>query len=387
MMMDSAAKSVLLRALSDKESPLFMSKSTEAVMEFMKQNGFKVKRPHVKSILQSRKSAAIGISNASERKISEVSRPYDIKQAFWVCMHGDVIVLSRQKRYGTNYRLVLILVEQISNYVFLEALYSTKFDSVKKAFDSIFDRCASLPDKCEKLIFDNGVEVTSNSFKNWFSKLGIRINYVFKRQDRLSRGSPLAEISIRRFRKHLESYRLEYGMSSDFKSVLSDIERTMNNEPLNVLGGISSLQALSHDPKYMSMIKFSKRIKRRKFLKKEMTIERTIKKYDIVKIKRFRKKAKFGKESDGILSSNLFVILDVIENDFVSRYKIGSVFTLEPVYKGRFTYHELDVMNISLPLARYYECVNFLGPSKIVDGHKIFTPNFSAHEYIMRNPK
>ena len=49
-MMDSAAKSVLLRALSDKESPLFMSKSTEAVMEFMKQNGFKVKRPHVKSI-------------------------------------------------------------------------------------------------------------------------------------------------------------------------------------------------------------------------------------------------------------------------------------------------------------------------------------------------
>ena len=385
--MDSAARSLLLRALSDKESPLFMTKSTEAVMEYMKRYGYKLKRPLVKSILQSRKSSMIGITNASERKISEVSKPFDIKQAFWVCMHGDVIVLSRQKRYGTNYRLVLILVEQISNYVYLEALYSTKFESVKKAFDSIFDRCASLPDKCETLIFDNGVEVSSNRFKNWFSKLGIRINYVFKRHVRLSRGSPLAEISIRRFRKHLESYRLEFGMSTDFKSVLSDIEHTMNNEPLHVLGGISSLQALSHDPKYMSQLKFSNRIKRRKFLKQEINIERNLKKFDIVRIKKFRKKDKFGKESHGIMSSNYYVILDVKVDDFVSRYQLGSVFSLKPVFEGRYTYHELVVVNISIAFARYHECVNFSGPSKIVDGHKIFTPNYSPHEYIMSVPK
>ena len=93
---------------------------------------------------------------------------------------------------------------------------------------------------------------------------------MFKRPERLSRGSPLAEISIRRFGKHLESYRLEFGMSADFKSVLNDIERTMNIEPLHVLGGISSSQALSHDPKYMSQLKFSNRIKRRKFLKEKV---------------------------------------------------------------------------------------------------------------------
>ena len=39
-----------------------------------------------------------------------------------------------------------------------------------------------------------------------------------------------------------------------------------------------------------------------------------------------------------------------------------------------------------LSLPRYHGCVNFSGPSKIEDGHKIFTPNFSAHEYIMKNP-
>ena len=385
--MESDAKSVLIQALNDKQSPLFLSKSVEAIMKYMNQRGFKVTRPFVKSILQSRKSATIGISNVSERKISEVSRPYDIKQAFWICLHGDVIVLSRQKHYGTNYRLILILVEQISNYVFLEALSSTKFDSVKKAFESIFDRCASLPHKCEKLVFDNGVEVSSNQFKNWFSKLGIRINYVFKRQERVSRGSPLAEVTIRRFRKYLESYRLEYGMSRDFKTVLSDIERIMNNEPLHVLGGLSSSKALSQDPKYLSMMKFSNRIKRRKYLRQEMSVIRSIKKYDIVRIKKFRRKEKFSKESDSILSSSYYVILDVLENDFVSRYQIGSVFTLEPVYKGHFTFHEIDKVNISLPFARYYECVNFSGPHRIVNGEKIFTPNFSAHEFIMSNPK
>ena len=86
------------------------------------------------------------------------------------------------------------------------------------------------------------------------------------------------------------------------------------------------------------------------------------------------------------MSSNHFVILDVKVDDFVSRYRRGSVFSLKPVFEGRFTFHETVVVNISLAFARYHECVNFSGPSKIVDGNKIFTPDYSTHEYIMGVP-
>ena len=62
--------------------------------------------------------------------------------------------------------MVLLLVEQISNHVFLEALFSTKLEFVKIAFDRLFDRCASLLGELEKLIFDSGIEVSSNSFRD-----------------------------------------------------------------------------------------------------------------------------------------------------------------------------------------------------------------------------
>ena len=86
--MQSEAKSVLLNALDDKESPLYLSKNVNAIIEYLRQRGFSVKKPFVKAVLQTRKTGYIGISNFSERKISEVSRSYDVKQAFWVCLHG-----------------------------------------------------------------------------------------------------------------------------------------------------------------------------------------------------------------------------------------------------------------------------------------------------------
>ena len=382
--MQSEAKSVLLNALDDKESPLYLSKNVNAIIEYLRRRGFSVKKPFVKAVLQTRKTGYIGISNFSERKISEVSRSYDVKQAFWVCLHGDVVVLSRKKRYGSNVRMVLLLVEQISNYVFLEALYSTKFEFVKIAFDRVFDRCASLPLECQRLIFDSGIEVSSNRFRDWFSKLGIKINYVLKRNERVSRGSPLAEVTVRRFRKHLETYMLQNGRASNFKNVLVDIEKLMNSEALNVLGNISSSEALTHDPKYVSMLKFSSRIKKRRFFKEEMLISRNVKKYDIVRVKKFRKKDIFGKESYGILSSSFYVILDMIKNDSVSRFKVGSLFTLRPVYEGYFTFHELEFVNISLSCTRYYECVNFSGPYRVIGEEKLFKPPFSEHEFVMK---
>ena len=95
--MQSEAKTVLLNALDDKESPLYLSKNVNAIIEYLRQRGFSVKKSFVKAVLQTRKGGYIRISNISERKISEVSRAFDIKQAFWVCLHGDVVVLSRKQ--------------------------------------------------------------------------------------------------------------------------------------------------------------------------------------------------------------------------------------------------------------------------------------------------
>ena len=358
-----SVKAHLERALLDKSSKIFLNKNVKTIKKHLKLNGIEINSNDIKSFLLTQKSAAQRSTSSSRRKISEVSRAFSGRQSFFANLHSDICVLSKKRSYNSSDYMILIVVEQLTNYVYLEKVKSTSFVHISSAFQRIFDRSTYLPQKCDNLITDNGIEYTSLKFKDFMKSVGIKMNYIQIRPIRGSKGSGIAERQIRRLRRHLEAILKEKTSNEPLKNVLNTIENIMNSEPQKPLNDMSSNEALSHDPKYISMLKSSYRFKSRMYLKKEMNETRKIDLYSIVKIKNYKDKQMFEKkESYGTISSALFVVIDVTNADFVNYYKLGSLSFMKPIAKCSFTSNELVVIPVSYSRACYLECIHNIGP-------------------------
>lgn len=376
-MIEKPAKNALDTAISDPHSGIYLSKNIKKVKRFLFLKGFEVKLPDIKSYLDSSKSFNQIEKNFSRRKISETSKAFDGQQSFFSTVHCDVFFLSKSRKYGSASHLVMLVCDQLSNFVYLERLQSTSSKHSIDCFSRIFSRSPYLPHLCKRAIFDNGIEFRSNAMKAFFLSHGIKPNYV--RLDRLargSRGSPLAERQIRRARKYLESIVIEEG-TKQFLDTLKKVESSLNSAGQSCLGNMSSIDALKHDARYVSMLKHSSRFRRRKYLKKEMLKEgkENFLLYSIVRIKRSFDKLNFEKESYGSYSANLYIVINSKRVDFVTRYQLGSVFSLEPISDSYFAFDELKFVDISWPKACYLESTRHHGPVlKAEDNLVIFQP-------------
>ena len=388
-MIGKHAKNVLDTAISDPKSGIYLSKNIKKVKRFLSLKGFDVKLVDIKSYLDSSKSFNHVTKNFSRRQISETSKAFDGQQLFFRTVHCDVAVLSKKRKYGSRSKLVMLVCDQLSNFLYLERLESTGSKQSIACFQKIFARSSYLPQLCKRAIFDNGVEFKSNAMKAFFLSHGIKPNYV--RLDRLSRGSrgsSPAERQVRRMRRHLESVLSEGDKNggNDFLDILKKVELSLNSEGQSGLGGMSSTDALKHDPRYVSMLKHSSRFRRRKYLKKEMENEGSEISllHHIVRVKRSVDKLPFEKESYSAYSTNLYIIIDSKRVDFVSRYRLGSVFSLQPVSESFFASYELKFVDISWPMACYLETIRHHGPVLGTDGNLVeFQPTNSPFKYFV----
>ena len=381
--MEKTAKEILESAIHDANSEVYLCKNPQTVRKYLWLKGFDIPIDTVKAYLLALKSAPVINKNYSERKIAEVSRPFAGKQAFFSSVHGDIAVLSKKRHYGTKEYLILLIVDFVSNFTFLEKIKSTKFLYVRPALERIFSRSTYLPEKCDYLIYDGGIEMNNNEMKKFLLSHGIRLSVIRPRFGRMSKGSGLSEVTIKRFRKHLESYYREKNQVVALNVALPLIEKSMNNESLSCLQGLSSNQALNHKPDYIAMLKHSMRFRRRRYLKAVMKSRNVLKVYSIVRINKFIKKQKFVKESYGVNSEHMFIVLKIVINDFVPSYTLGSLFTLEPVFDCLYTHYELTVVPISYPWAVYYESINNPGPVVSKNEATIeFQPKYSKNTYI-----
>ena len=360
---DKSVKTILERALLDKSSKIFLNKNVKTIQKHLKLNGIEISSSDIKSFLLTQKSAAQRSSLSSRRKIAEVSRSFTGRQSFFANVHSDICVLSKKRSYDSSEYMILILVEQLTNYIYLEKVKSTSFLHISSAFQRIFDRSLYLPQQCDTLLCDNGTEFTSLKFKDFMKSVGIKINYIQIRPIRGSKGSSIAERQIRRFRRHLEAALKEKTYREPLKNVLTTVENVMNSEPQKPLNNMSSIEALSHDPKYISMLKSSYRFKSRMYLKREMNETHKIDLYSIVKIKINKDKQMFEKkESYGSISSALFIVISVTNDDFVNHYKLGSLSFMQPFGNCSYTFNELIVVPVSYSRACYLECIHNIGP-------------------------
>ena len=377
------AQKILKSAVEDETSDTYLIKNAKKLHKFLWIKGIDIPIETISGYLGTLKSAPTNYNKTNERMISELSRPFVSKPAFFSDIHGDTLVLSKLRSYGSKNYYVLILCDYLSNYTYLESMYSTSFESVHKAFTRVFSRSPYLPELCDKLTFDQGTEINNWGMKRFLTLNGIKLNLIVPRGPRGSKGSGLAEVTIRKARILIESIYSERKKPNRLSDILPIVEKRMNNESLSCLDGLTSTESLRMDPRYVSMLKHSVKIRRRKYLKQEMTRGHSLPMYCIVRVRLFSKKQLFKKESYGNVSKNLYIVTEKKVNDFVTSYRISDLFSLAPAFECSFIYQELLQIPISYGYALYHETVNNPGTILSRSASDItFKPELSKFTYI-----
>ena len=107
--MEREQNELINRGLNDPDSPIYMSNNALYIQKFLHRLGFSVSLDAIKTVLKKRKTGVLYDVRHGERKISEVSKSYAWRGAYWSHMHGDLAVLSRKQNYHFKYKYVLNL--------------------------------------------------------------------------------------------------------------------------------------------------------------------------------------------------------------------------------------------------------------------------------------
>lgn len=340
-------ESALERALNDSSSPVYKSNNWKSIQRYLKPKGIIIPKDDILRYLEKQKFSEVRYKNEGLQKVSQLGKQHATRAKFFSIMQADVLVLSKKKQYGTRIKYVLGAICQLSRYIFLEPCYSLKFDAQKKAWDSIISRMKSvLPHaNIDTITCDSGVEFSNLSIKNYFKIHGIKLNLIALRPYRMSRGAPAIESAWRRVRKHLEAFMLEKRKGS-FEETLKRVEKLCNTEYVGSME-MSPVEALRHTPMYVLLKSESLRLKKRKYLQRELENPIILEKYSVVQIKKFQEKQFISSRKESYMFlSPYFLITDVVKNTSLIRYKLSNVFTFKSL-TGTFSRAELRVAPIS----------------------------------------
>ena len=172
--------------------------------------------------------------------------------------------LSSKRHYGTPLKYILVVICELSRYLFLELCPSLKFKDQEKAWTNIINCLKSVRPEAKIYVVttDGGSEFSSKNMQQYMKKLNVKMNIVLKRAHRESRGGPAVESCIRQVRKHLEAEMMSKDKNFDFKSILTKVENTCNSEYLSSLE-MSALEALQHKASYILLKSNSIRLRKR----------------------------------------------------------------------------------------------------------------------------
>ena len=349
----------LKKSWVNEKSGIYLNKNWRDIQSFMETRGITLSENEIKRFLNLQKTSEINYKNYGKQKIAELGKSFLQREKFFANLHADCMVLSKARKYGTKNSLILIVIDQLSRWMFLRSCYTTKFRYLKKAWDDIFERLKEMgyESSVEVIFHDGGPDFENVNFKTYIQQKNIRNNLIRRRPYRLSKNSPYAESAIRRCRIHLEENMKMKKKGDDFNAILRRTERQCNNETLTSIG-MSASEALRHEPQYMMLLSESKKLKKRKYLRKELVDQKELPLGSVVRIKKFLDKEfkSTAKESYGHLS-RLLVVKETVKDREIWTYKVADIFTLECI-SGSFSCAELKCVNLSYVEACEKESLN-----------------------------
>ena len=368
----------LKKAWKNPKTKIYLSKNVDEIQKYLKQHGLRLERGEIQRFLNLERTDGVSYKNYGKKEISETSKSFVQRESFFANVHADLMVLSKKRIYGTNSRLILVVVDQLSRWIFLRVCKTAKFVSQKRAWDSIFKSLCDMGKNfaIECCFHDGGPEFSSEEWKSYMKDKNVRDNLIRRRAFRLSKNSPYAESAIRRVRHNLEKVMIEKKEWENFSDLLEKVERMCNKQSLSSIG-MSATEALNHEPGYIVLVSESRKLKREKFRRREMNNNVEIRLKSVVKIKKNVDKefSSVAKESYGHLS-HMFVVVGVDKSRAIWYYSIANLFTLEPM-SGSFSRAELVVINVDFIEACDKESRNLRKIVKIQNGIVEYNVHYS----------
>ena len=352
----------LEKAWNFPESPIYLSKNWKEINKYCERNNINLSKNRILKFLENRKSSGIRYDDSNSHKIAQTGKAFVLRGKFFSQLHGDHLMLSKKFSYGSSLRNVMIIICALSRYILVEPLHSLKYDKVKKAFSLIMERIKQIyPDFNGGTFFsDGGSEWISANFYSLLKSYNLKSNVVGVRPFRESKGSTVAEASIRRFRMNLETVFSEKKQLS-FREKLQAAEKACN-EKTNVLG-ISAKEALNSRPMDILMLSNSIRLRRRKYLRKELENQSVISLGTIVRVRLYvDKKFKSSVKESYSRFSPYYVVTDIDKTRDVYTYGVSDIFTFVPL-SAMYSKAELKICDIDLFNACSKEEINI---SKVI---------------------
>ena len=255
---------LLQRELYNSSSPIYKSTNWRVISSFLRHKGIYLSKTEILQHLEKQNFSDIKYKNESLRKASELGKQHATRGKFFSNLQADVMFLSSKRHYGTPLKYILVVICELSRYLFLELCPSLKFKDQEKAWTNIINCLKSVRPEAKIYVVttDGGSEFSSKNMQQYMKKMNVKMNIVLKRAHRESRGGPAVESCIRQVRKHLEAEMMSKDKNFDFKSILTKVENTCNSEYLSSLE-MSALEALQHKASYILLKSNSIRLRKR----------------------------------------------------------------------------------------------------------------------------
>lgn len=160
----------------------------------------------------------------------------------------DLAILDMLSHYNSGYKYLLVCIDILSNFIWVEATKKKTGDAVSEAFKTILKRAK--PRKPKFIASDHGTEFYSKPFFNVLDDNGIKL-YSTKTGIKSSN----AERAIRNIKNRLFKFMTEKQKWS-YISVLQDIVNGINNSKSRVLGNITPAEVNRDNEQDIFNLKF-----------------------------------------------------------------------------------------------------------------------------------
>ena len=315
----------LLSAWTDLNSSVYLERNLKHLKRYCHRNGINLREEDLKLFLE-KQNNNVTFSSGSRVRIAQLGKAFLLEPRFFSQIHVDICFLKKERKYGTPKLKVLIAVCALSKVVFLYAMTRITSEHIISGMEYVIARIKSIDPKWSggTLFSDGGMEWRSGEMATFLKSVKLKSNVIRIRAYRHTKGSPIAERHIRRFRFNFERLRIA-NKDISFDNLMRMTETKLNNETLACIGTSPLDVVENHRPYDIVQMLRSYRISKRKYLKRPKLF---FKVGSIVRIRLFLDKSFSKKEAYG-RNSDYFVVISVDKRRGVPYHTVADILTMQ----------------------------------------------------------
>ena len=112
----------LKKAWMDKRTSIYLSKNWREIRDYLYERGMTLKKEEIRQFLALQKTEDLVYKNYGKIEIASLGKNFVQRPKFFANLHCDSMVLSKKRKYGTRNNIIMVIIDQLSRWIFLVPL-------------------------------------------------------------------------------------------------------------------------------------------------------------------------------------------------------------------------------------------------------------------------